>query len=117
MSLLRKNQQRTQRRMLRVRNQVRDVATKPRVSIFRSLDHMYAQVIDDRVHKTLASSSTIELAGKGDKKTRAKAVGIALAKKAKAAGIEAVCFDRGSYRFHGRVQAVCEGLREGGLQV
>src|SRR5690242_16257037 len=100
MSLLRKNQQRTQRRTLRVRNQVRDVAAQPRVSVFRSLNHMYAQVIDDNTHKTVASSSTQELKTKGDKKAGAKAVGIALAKKAKAAGIDAVCFDRGSYRYH-----------------
>ena len=117
MSLLRKNQQRTHRRTLRVRNQVREASATPRVSIFRSLHHMYAQIIDDVAHKTVASSSSMDLKSEGDKKAMAKAVGVALAKKAKAAGIEAVCFDRGSYRYHGRVQAVCEGLREGGLKV
>lgn len=117
MSLLRKQQQKTRRRTLRVRNKVREASAHPRVSIFRSLNHMYAQVIDDTAHKTVASSSSMDVKTKGDKKAVAKAVGVELAKKAKAAGVEVVCFDRGSYRYHGRVQALCEGLREGGLQV
>jgi large subunit ribosomal protein L18 len=117
MSLLRKQQQQTRRRTLRVRNKVRQASALPRVSIFRSLNHVYAQLIDDRVHATVASSSSMDVKAKGDKKAVAKAVGLELAKKAKAAGVEIVCFDRGSYRYHGRVQALCDGLREGGLQV
>lgn len=118
MSLLRKNQQQTRRRTLRVRNHLRAVSSLPRVSVFRSLKQMYAQLIDDEAHKTLVSFSSMDLKAKtGDKKAIAKAVGIELAKKAKSAGIEAVCFDRGSYRFHGRVQALYDGLREGGLKV
>jgi large subunit ribosomal protein L18 len=118
MSLLRKYSQQTRRRTLRVRNQLRAVSSLPRVSVFRSLKQLYAQVIDDKTHKTVASFSSIALKNHtGDKKTAAKAVGLELAKLAKAAGVQAVCFDRGAYRYHGRVQALCEGLREGGLQV
>jgi large subunit ribosomal protein L18 len=117
MSLLRKNYQQARRRTLRVRNQVKAVASAPRVSVFRSLKHTYAQLINDATHATVASSSSLDVKASGDKKTVAKAIGIALAQKAKAAGIEVVCFDRGSYRYHGRVEALCEGLREGGLKV
>lgn len=79
---------------------------------------MYAQIIDDNQHKTLASFSSLELDKvSGDKTAVAKAIGIELAKRAKSAGIDAVRFDRGSYLYHGRVKALCDGLREGGLNV
>jgi large subunit ribosomal protein L18 len=118
MSLIRKISQRKQRRTLRARKHIKAVATLPRVSVFRSLKQLYAQIIDDNAQKTLVSaSSRVLVQRKGDKKEQAKAVGFELAKKAKAAGIEAVYFDRGSYLYHGRVAALAEGLREGGLKV
>lgn len=90
----------------------------PRVSVFKSLNHIYAQLIDDAKQTTIASSSTLELSTlKGDKKAQAHAVGVALAKKAHDLGVTAVVFDRGSFLYHGRVKMVADGLREGGLKV
>ena len=110
------NKQR-KRRAVRVRTKVR-AGGLPRVSVFRSLKHMYAQVIDDATGSTLAHVST-QTAKKpsGDKKERAKAIGVELAQQVKKKGIEQVSFDRGAYRYHGRVAALAEGLREGGLHV
>lgn len=109
-------QQRT-RRSYRVRNKLLSKGVKPRVSVFRSAKQIYAQVIDDSVGKTLASFSSMQLKdAKGDKKTLAKQVGLELGKLAKGKKVEAVFFDRGSYRYHGRVRALAEGLREGGLK-
>lgn len=116
MSLIKKNQIRTERRKLRVRSKMNK--SMPRISVFRSLNHIYAQLIDDAKHATLASSSTLELSKvQGDKKTVAHAIGVDLAKKAKQLGIEAVIFDRGSFLYHGRIKALADGLREGGLKV
>lgn len=93
-------------------------AGKFRVSIFRSLNHIYAQLIDDSVGKTLASASSVLLKDqKGDKKEIAKLVGLDLAKKVQDAGITKVCFDRGRFLYHGRVESLANGLREGGLKV
>jgi len=90
---------------------------RPRLAVFRSLTQIYAQVIDDRSGRTLAAASSLE--GK-DSKTKkadaAKAVGASIAEKAKAAGIEEVVFDRGGYRYHGRVKALADAARSNGLR-
>lgn len=118
MSVERKIKQRTQRRTLRNRSKLINSQGLPRVSVFRSLKHIYAQVIDDSVHTTLISCSSLEIKDlAGDKKTVAHKVGLALADKAKKAGITAMMFDRGAYLYHGRVQSLADGLREGGIKV
>ena len=117
MSLIRKINTRTQKRKLRVRMSIKH-SGMPRVSIFRSLNHIYAQLIDDSKHMTLASSSTLEIkSSKGDKTSQAHAIGIDLAQKAQKLGVEHVVFDRGPFLYHGRVKALAQGLREGGLKV
>lgn len=106
-----------QRRQMRVRAKVKRYGMPPRVAVFRSLNHVYAQIIDDMQHHTIASCSSLELTGlKGDKKAVAYAVGIELAKRAKEKGVEAVVFDRGRFKFHGRVKSLADGLREGTLK-
>lgn len=107
------------RRHTRVRKKVAGTPDRPRLAVFRSLTHIYAQVIDDEKGHTIASASSVEKdlkATAGDKSARAKAVGEAVAKKAKAAGVEKVVFDRGGNRYHGRVKALAEAAREAGLQ-
>lgn len=116
MSLLRKNKQRTQRRAERVRARLKE-STLPRVSVFRSLNHIYAQLIDDMQQHTIVSCSSTEVDAKGDKKKKAHAVGIELAKRALQKGVSQAKLDRGSLLYHGRVKALAEGLREGGLQI
>jgi large subunit ribosomal protein L18 len=113
------NVQRTRRRF-RVRNHVKRVSTRPRLSVFRSRANIYAQIIDDESGKTLASASSLEKdfrskAKYGGNKDAAKLVGKMIAERAVAAGIKEVAFDRGDYKYHGRVAAVAEGAREGGL--
>ncbi|TAK12188.1 MAG: 50S ribosomal protein L18 [Anaerolineae bacterium] len=115
-----RNQQR-RRRHLRVRKSVHGSPERPRLNVFRSLTEIYAQVIDDENGKTLVAASTIdkELRGqmKGkDKSTQAKLVGEALAARAKEAGITRVVFDRGGNRYMGRVKALADGARAGGLE-
>lgn len=107
------------RRAERVHYKIKMTAAgKPRIVVFRSLNHIYAQVIDDAAGKTVASSSTLIFKNdKVDKTAAARLVGIDLAQKAKQAGVEQACFDRGRFLYHGRVQSVVEGLREGGLQI
>jgi large subunit ribosomal protein L18 len=107
------------RRHARVRKKVSGTADKPRLAVFRSLTHIYAQVIDDERGHTLIAASSLDkdLKGaSGNKTARAMAVGDALGKKAKDAGVEAVVFDRGGNRFHGRVKALAEAAREAGLK-
>lgn len=109
------------RRHRRVRAKLSGSAARPRLNVFRSLNHIYAQVIDDSVGHTLAAASTLdkEVAGEADGKTKkeqAALVGRALAERAKAAGISQVVFDRGGYRYHGRVKALADAAREGGLE-
>lgn len=109
------------RRHYRMRRNLSGTAERPRLSVFRSVGHIYAQVIDDETGVTLASASTIDKALSGDlgdksKLDQAKAVGSAIAERAKAAGVSAVVFDRGGFRYHGRVQALAEAAREGGLE-
>lgn len=109
------------RRHRRVRKHISGTPERPRLNIFRSLNEMYAQVIDDEAGNTLVSASTIdgELRAKVDgltKTEQAKLVGKTVAERAKEIGIEAVVFDRGGYRYIGRVKALAEGAREGGLK-
>ena len=109
-----------QRRHRRLRVKLSGTTQRPRLSVFRSLQHIYAQVIDDTRGATLASASTREPAVRGQlsgtKTERARVVGQALAERAKAAGVQSVVFDRGGYLYHGRVKALAEGAREGGLE-
>jgi large subunit ribosomal protein L18 len=114
-----KLQENRARRAQRVHYKIQMTAAgKPRIAIFRSLNHMYAQVIDDATGKTIASSSTLVLKNNQvDKTAAARLVGIDLAEKIKQIGVTAVCFDRGRFLYHGRVKSVVEGLREGGLQI
>ncbi len=99
----------------RVRKNVRGVADRPRLAVFRSSNHIYAQVIDDDQGHTLASAGSLELKLDDAKTEVAKAVGESLAKKALAAGVTKVVFDRGGYKYHGRVKALAEAAREEGL--
>ena len=109
------------RRQRRVRAHVSGTADRPRLNVYRSLVHIYAQVIDDASGTTLVSASTNDselrpqMAGK-KKAEQAKLVGQAVAQRAKAKGVTQVTFDRGGYRYHGRVKALADGAREGGLE-
>ena len=118
--LPRTREEKRYRRHLRVRKRVSGTSERPRLVVFRSLKHIYAQLVDDDRGLTLLGvsddSEGLELDGKG-KVARAKATGKLLAQKAKAAGHNKVVFDRAGYRYHGRVQAVAEGAREGGLEL
>jgi len=112
--------QQRQRRAFRVRKRVRGTAERPRLSVARSHKHIAAQIVDDESGKTLAAASSLDkkLSGKlksGSNQDAAQAVGKAIAERAIAAGIKAVCFDRGPYRYHGRVAALANAAREGGL--
>ena len=108
------------RRANRVRKAVRAAGGRPRLSVFRSSQHIYAQIIDDTRGQTLAAASSIEKAireaGKtGADKAAATAVGSLIAERAKSAGVNDVVFDRGPYLYHGRVKALADGARDGGL--
>jgi large subunit ribosomal protein L18 len=105
------------RRHRRVRKRVSGSSEVPRLAVYRSNRHIYAQLIDDLQARTLASASDGDVRSEGDKTARAKAVGELLAKRAKKAGIERAVFDRGGHLFHGRVAALATGAREGGLQI
>jgi large subunit ribosomal protein L18 len=105
-----------QRRHRRVRKKIVGTPERPRLAVYRSNRHIYAQVIDDVAGRTVASASTLGGNGKGDPKERAKEVGKAVAAAAKDAGVTTVTFDRGGFMYHGRIQAVAEGAREGGLE-
>ena len=106
------------RRHLRVRKKVSGSTARPRLVVFRSTRHIYVQVVDDAAARTLVSASTLDdgvRGGDGDKKALAAAVGKLIAERAKAAGIDKVVFDRGGYRYHGRIAALADAAREGGL--
>ncbi|MEK7464282.1 MAG: 50S ribosomal protein L18 [Patescibacteria group bacterium] len=105
------------RRKARVRARIIGTAIKPRLSVFRSNKNVYVQLIDDVAQKTLASASTYNTKTKGTKSDLAKEVGDAIAKKAKELGIVSVILDRGSSKFHGRIKAIAEAAREGGLKL
>lgn len=110
---------RRERRQTGIRKRVSGTPARPRLAIYKSLKHIYAQIIDDLAGKTLCAASTAE-EGVGVEKTgnksAASAVGKVLAKKALAAGVTHVAFDRGGFRYHGRVKALAEGAREAGLK-
>ncbi len=108
------------RRHDRVRKHVSGTSARPRLVVTRSARHVFVQVVDDTVGKTLASASTMEAdlrSFEGDKSAKARSVGKLLAERAKAAGVEAVVFDRGGNKYHGRVAAIADGAREGGLEL
>jgi large subunit ribosomal protein L18 len=104
-------------RQKRNRAKIAGDAKRPRLNVYRSLKHVYAQLIDDTVGKTLVYANESEIKNKKGKKTdKAKEVGLLIAKKALEKKISSVVFDRASFKFHGRVKAVAEGAREGGLK-
>ena len=108
------------RRHRRVRKRVSGDAARPRLSVFRSNRHIYAQVIDDVAGRTVAAASTVETgfpASATGNVAAAKAVGQRVGERAVAAGVSKVVFDRGGFRYHGRVAAVCDGARSAGLEV
>jgi large subunit ribosomal protein L18 len=100
-----------------VRKKVVGTSERPRLAVYRSNRYIYAQVIDDYAGKTLVSVSSRDEGTDGDRTAQAKAVGEAIAARAKEAGISSVTFDRGGFQYHGRVRAVAEGAREGGLEL
>ena len=102
------------RRHLRVRKRVNGTSERPRLVVFRSLKHIYAQLVDDTTSRTLATVSDQKLTGK--KSEKSTEVGKLIAQRAKDAGVSSVVFDRAGYRYHGRVKAVADGAREGGLE-
>ncbi|HIJ66623.1 MAG TPA: 50S ribosomal protein L18 [Candidatus Hydrogenedentes bacterium] len=104
------------RRRRRVRKKVAGVSSRPRLSVYRSLRHIYAQIIDDSSGKTIVAASSVALKAPGGNIEGATAVGKALAERAKAASIDRVSFDRGGRLFHGRVKALADAARKGGLQ-
>ena len=113
----RTSQELRERRHLRIRKKVQGTSERPRLAVYRSLKYIYCQVIDDQKGVTLlsCSSNAAALEKKGGKKAAAEAVGLALAEAAKKKGIQQVVFDRGGYRYHGRVQALADAARKGGL--
>ena len=109
------------RRHLRIRRTVQGDGARPRLSVFRSLAHIYAQVIDDGSQRTLVAASSLDPeiradAGKAKKAEAGRLVGKLIAKRAKEKGVRRVVFDRGGYLYHGRIKALAEGAREGGLE-
>lgn len=107
-----------QRRRWHIRKKVSGTSTIPRMSVYRSLNHIYVQLIDDQTGKTLVSASTVEkgFEGKASNVEGAAAVGKKVAEKALEAGIQKVVFDRGGFKFHGRVKSLAEAAREAGLK-
>ena len=111
-----------QRVKLRIQKKLSGTPERPRLAVYRSLNHIYAQLVDDSTGSTLTSASTLskeiqdEVKNSGSKVAKGKIVGSLIAKKAIEKKITAVVFDRGGYRYHGRVKAVAEGAREGGLK-
>ena len=107
-----------ERRHRRVRKKVRGTAARPRLAVFRSNKHIYAQLIDDVAGRTIASASTKEkgASGTGATVAAAKDVGTRIGERAKAAGVSAAVFDRGGFQYHGRVAAVADGARAAGLE-
>ena len=102
------------RRHLRVRKNVAGTAERPRLVVFRSLKHITAQIVDDTTGRTMMTVTSVKLEGK--KSEKSVQVGKMIAEKAKSAGVSKVVFDRAGYKYHGRVKAVADGAREGGLE-
>lgn len=123
MSQLKRIQRRRLRRLFRVRNKIKRVSNRPRLSVFRSHKHIYAQVIDDTQGRTLAAASTVEreiremVGGYGGNIKAAAVVGKIIAERALAAGVRQVVFDRGRYKYHGRVAALADAARDAGLDI
>jgi large subunit ribosomal protein L18 len=114
----RRIEKRSKRRLLRVRERIKKVALLPRISVFRSAKHIYAQLIDHTTGDILASCSSLSIKDlEGDKKAIAYSVGKELARRVKDVDVDTIVFDRGMYLYHGRVKALAEGLREGGLKI
>ena len=111
-----KNIKAKKRRKLRIRKKISGTAARPRVSVYRSAKHMFAQAIDDENGKTLAAASSLKLSGSTGNVEAATAVGKALAEACKAKGIESVVFDRNGFIYHGRVKACADAAREAGLK-
>ena len=121
MADIKRTEQQRQKRHRRVRVQVHGTAERPRLNVFRSLRHIYAQVVDDSAGRTLVSACTLDVGlreelGKLSKTEQAKRVGELVAKRALDKGVKEVVFDRGGYKYHGRVKAVAEGARSAGLE-
>jgi len=115
MQTIRLKQVRHERRKKGIRKRVIGTPERPRLTVYRSVKHLYAQVIDDVAGKTLASASTVQEKIEKTNKTTAATVGKALAKRALAAGVKEVAFDRNGFKFHGRIKALADAAREGGL--
>ena len=112
-----KKQEKRDRRHKRIKAKTFKITDKPRLCVFRSGKHIYAQLIDDRTAKTIVAASDLEFKKKSGKKIdKAKETGKLIAKRAKDLKVEKIVFDRGGYKYHGRVRAVAEGAREGGLK-
>jgi large subunit ribosomal protein L18 len=116
------NKLQRRRRRFRVRNRIKRDSTRPRMSVFRSLKHIYVQIIDDETGKTLASAGTNDQqlkseVGYGGNCDAAKVVGKAIAERAMAAGVKQVAFDRAEYKYHGRVAALADAARDAGLDL
>ena len=105
-----------QRRHRRIRVTLSGTTTRPRLNVYRSLQHIYAQVIDDSTGSTLAAASTLGVDVTGSKTERARAVGKTIAERAREKGINTVVFDRGGYLYHGRIKALADAAREAGLE-
>jgi large subunit ribosomal protein L18 len=122
MSIAQEKRQTRKRRHRRVRKKVVGMPDRPRLSVFRSLRHIYAQIINDLTKSTMVHASSLDeevrknLSGQGRKRKEAEAVGKVLAKRAKAAGIQKVVFDRGGYQYHGRIKRLAEAARGEGLE-
>ena len=116
MAVLQKRAHREKRRK-RVRRKVVGTAERPRLSVYRSNVHIYAQLIDDDAATTLAAADSREVGEAENRKDAARKVGELIARKAKEAGIEVAVFDRGGNKYHGRIAALAEGAREGGLKL
>jgi large subunit ribosomal protein L18 len=116
MAVLEKRMHR-EKRHKRVRRKVAGTAARPRLSVYRSNVHIYAQLIDDAAGKTLAAADSREVGESESRKDAARRVGALIAKEASQAGIKAVVFDRGGNKYHGRIAALAEGARQGGLKL
>ena len=117
--LAQKKREARRRRHRRVRKRIHGAAERPRLAVYRSNKHIYAQLVDDATGRTLVSASSLDAdaRGDGDKKAAAKRVGQLIAKRAKDAGVESAVLDRGGRLYHGRVRSVAEAAREGGLTI
>jgi large subunit ribosomal protein L18 len=104
------------KRHRRVRIHVTGTSERPRLAVYRSLNHLYVQLIDDSASKTVAAASTVELKAKGNDMAAAAQVGKAIAVKAKSAGVNRAVFDRGGFLYHGRIKALADAAREAGLE-